>query len=47
VYLDYSINPPSFMRLKGSYTDLLLDTAQRVQQSVKSFQFFFSIGQAF
>jgi outer membrane protein insertion porin family len=47
VDLAYSINPPSFMGLKGNYTDLLFGTAQRVQQSVKSFQFFFSIGQAF
>jgi outer membrane protein insertion porin family len=45
--LAYSINPPSFMGLKGNYQDLLFGRATRVRQSVSHFQFFFSIGQAF
>jgi len=48
--LAYSINPPSFMGLKGTYDQLLFNVPtppQRVLQSVSHFQFFFSIGQSF
>jgi len=45
--LAYSINPPTFNGLKGTYQDLLFGTAPTVRQSVSHFQFFFSIGQAF
>jgi len=47
VDLAYSLNPPTFNGLKGSYQDLLFGTAPAVRQSVSHFQFFFSIGQAF
>ncbi|HEV3200847.1 MAG TPA: POTRA domain-containing protein [Bryobacteraceae bacterium] len=45
--LAYSINPPTFNGLKGSYQDLLFGRATPTIQSVSHFQFFFSIGQAF
>ncbi len=45
--LAYSINPPMFNGLKGSFQDLLAGTATPAVQSVSHFQFFFSIGQAF
>jgi outer membrane protein insertion porin family len=47
VDLAYSINPPTFKGLKGTYQDLLFGTATPQIQSVRHFQFFFSIGQAF
>jgi outer membrane protein assembly complex protein YaeT len=47
VDLAYSLNPPTFNGLKGTYQDLLFGTAPSVRQSVSHFQFFFSIGQAF
>ena len=45
--LAYSINPPTFHGLKGTYQDLLNNTAIPAIQNVSHFQFFFSIGQAF
>jgi len=45
--LAYSINPPTFNGLKGTYQDLLFGRATPQIQSVSHFQFFFSIGQAF
>ena len=48
--LAYSINPPNFMGLKGTYEQLLFNNPTpptRVLQSVSHFQFFFSIGQSF
>ena len=45
--LAYSINPPTFNGLKGTYQQLLLGTATPAIQNVAHFQFFFSIGQAF
>jgi outer membrane protein assembly factor BamA len=47
VDLAYSINPPTFNGLKGTYRDLLVGLGVPQVQSVKHFQFFFSIGQAF
>ena len=47
VDLAYSINPPTFIGLKGTYQDLLIGTATPQLQPGKHFQFFFSIGQAF
>lgn len=47
VDLAYSINPPTFNGLQGTYDQLLFGGATRVVQSVSHFQFFFSIGQAF
>jgi outer membrane protein insertion porin family len=47
VDLAYSINPPRFNGLEGTYDQLLFGGATRVLQSVSHFQFFFSIGQAF
>ncbi|MCU1237202.1 MAG: surface antigen [Candidatus Solibacter sp.] len=47
VDLAYSLNPPAFNGLKGTYQELLNNTAQPVRQRVSHFQFFFSIGQAF
>jgi outer membrane protein assembly factor BamA len=47
VDLAYSINPPAFNGLKGTYQQLLLNTATPTIQRVSHFQFFFSIGQAF
>jgi len=45
--LAYSINPPSFNGLQGTYQQLLFGGATKTVQSVSHFQFFFSIGQAF
>jgi outer membrane protein assembly factor BamA len=45
--LAYSINPPSFMGLKGTTQDLLFGNVPSVRQRVSHLQFFFSIGQAF
>ena len=45
--LAYSLNPPAFNGLKGTYQQLLLNQATPVPQRVSHFQFFFSIGQAF
>jgi len=45
--LAYSLNPPAFDGLKGTYQDLILNKATVVPQRVSHFQFFFSIGQAF
>ncbi|HWC97604.1 MAG TPA: POTRA domain-containing protein [Candidatus Sulfopaludibacter sp.] len=47
VDLAYSINPPTFNGLQGTYQQLLFGGATRTVQSVSHFQFFFSIGQAF
>ncbi len=47
VDLAYSINPPSFNGLEGTYQDLIAGTATRQLQTVSHFQFFISIGQAF
>ena len=48
--LAYSINPPRFMGLKGTYEQLLdpnLVGVQFVQQRISRFQFHFSLGQIF
>lgn len=45
--LAYSINPPTFNGLQGTYQQLLFNTATPAVQHVSHFQFFFSIGQAF
>ncbi len=45
--LAYSINPPTFNGLKGTYQQLILNQATPAIQSVSHFQFFFTIGQAF
>jgi outer membrane protein insertion porin family len=45
--LAYSLNPPAFNGLKGTYQQLLLNQATLAPQRVSHFQFFFSIGQAF
>ena len=53
--LAYSINPPSYNGLKGNFQDLIYCTTLTAPgcnstpqvQKVRSFQFFFSIGQAF
>ena len=48
VDLAYSINPPTFFGLKGTYQELILGTATpRPSRRVSHFQFFISIGQAF
>ena len=47
VDLAYSINPPTFNGLQGTYQQLLFNTATPAIQHVSHFQFFFSIGQAF
>jgi outer membrane protein assembly complex protein YaeT len=47
VDLAYSINPPTFNGLKGTYQQLVLNQATPAIQSVSHFQFFFTIGQAF
>ena len=43
----YSINPPSFHGLEGTYQQLLFGGATPTTRSVSHFQFFISIGQAF
>jgi outer membrane translocation and assembly module TamA len=45
--LAYSLNPPTFFGLKGTYQQLIKGTATPQLQSVSHFQFFFSIGQSF
>ncbi len=45
--LAYSINPPTFNGLNGTYQQLVLNQATPAIQSVSHFQFFFTIGQAF
>jgi outer membrane protein assembly complex protein YaeT len=45
--LAYSINPPTFHGLVGTFKQLLDGTATPQTTSVSHFQFFFSIGQAF
>jgi outer membrane protein assembly complex protein YaeT len=45
--LAYSINPPKFNGLNGTYQQLLFGGATHTVTSVSHFQFFFSIGQAF
>jgi outer membrane protein assembly factor BamA len=45
--LAYSLNPPTFKGLKGTYLDLINNRAVQAIQSVSKFQFFISIGQAF
>ena len=45
--LAYSLNPPVFNGLKGTYQQLLLNQATPAIQRVSHFQFFFSIGQTF
>jgi outer membrane protein insertion porin family len=47
VDLAYAFNPPTFNGLKGSYQDLLNNTATPAVRNANKFQFFFSIGQAF
>jgi|HubBroStandDraft_1064217.scaffolds.fasta_scaffold05737_2 outer membrane protein insertion porin family len=47
VDLAYSINPPTFNGLQGTYDQLLFGGATKTVQSVSHFQYFFSIGQAF
>jgi outer membrane protein insertion porin family len=47
VDLAYSMNPPTFNGLKGTYQQLVLNQATPAIQHVSHFQFFFSIGQAF
>jgi outer membrane protein insertion porin family len=47
VDLAYSINPPTFNGLLGTYDQLLFGGATKTVQTVSHFQFFFSIGQAF
>jgi outer membrane translocation and assembly module TamA len=48
--LAYSINPPEFMGLKGTYEQLLdpnLGGVEFVRQRISRFQFHFSLGQLF
>src|SRR5215831_4861521 len=45
--LAYSLNPPAFNGLKGTYADFINNTAIQTPQRVSHFQFSFSIGQAF
>lgn len=45
--LAYSINPPTFNGLQGTYDQLLFGGATKAIQSVSHIQYFFSIGQAF
>jgi outer membrane protein insertion porin family len=45
--LAYSINPPTFNGLQGTYDQLLFGGATKTIQSVSHIQYFFSIGQAF
>ena len=47
VDLAYSINPPTFNGLSGTYQQLITNTATAGIQNISHFQFFFSIGQAF
>jgi len=45
--LAYSLNPPTFNGLQGTYQQLVLNQATPAIQSVSHVQFFFTIGQAF
>jgi outer membrane protein insertion porin family len=45
--LAYSLNPPVFNGLKGTYQQFVKNEATPAIQRVSHFQFFFSIGQAF
>lgn len=45
--LAYSINPPSFNGLQGTYDQLLFGGATKTVQNSGHIQYFFSIGQAF
>ncbi len=47
VDLAYSINPPTFFGLQGTFQQLLFGGATPTIQSIHHFQFFISIGQAF
>ncbi|HLI83371.1 MAG TPA: BamA/TamA family outer membrane protein [Bryobacteraceae bacterium] len=47
VDLAYSINPPTFYGLQGTYQQLLFGGATPTIQNISHFQFFISIGQAF
>jgi len=47
VDLAYSINPPTFYGLQGTYQQLLFGGATSTIQNISHFQFFFSIGPAF
>jgi outer membrane protein insertion porin family len=47
VDLAYSINPPTFFGLKGTYNQLLFGGATPTIQNISHFQFFISFGQAF
>lgn len=47
VDLAYSINPPTFFGLQGTYQQLLFGGATSTVQNISHFQFFISIGQAF
>ena len=47
VDLAYTLNPPSFNGLQGTYDQLLFGGATKTVQSVGHFQYFFSIGQSF
>ncbi len=47
VDLAYSINPPTFRGLTGTFQQLLFGTATPTITSVSHFQFFISIGQSF
>jgi outer membrane protein assembly complex protein YaeT len=47
VDLAYSMNPPTFYGLKGTYQELINGTAIPQVQTTRHFQFFISIGQAF
>jgi outer membrane translocation and assembly module TamA len=47
VDLAYSLNPPTFFGLKGTYQQLLLGGATQTTQTLPRFNFFISIGQAF
>ena len=47
VDLAYALNAPAYYGLKGTYEELIQDTATPALQSPRKFNFFFSIGQAF
>jgi outer membrane translocation and assembly module TamA len=47
VDLAYSINPPTFFGLQGTYQQLLFGGATSTIQNLGHFRFFISIGQAF
>jgi hypothetical protein len=47
VNVAYSINPPRFNGLDGTYQQLLFGGATKTVTGVSHLQFFFSIGQSF